>query len=247
MPRRNRSGRVDQAAVPASNGRMRITPLSCLPLPPEHGRSLEPPLSLPGGSAPALGHGGLAFTALGGFGLALGFGFGVDATGLGVGAGLTRGVGAGVTRGVGAGVSRGVARGVGAAVASGVGAGVTLGGPVGSCTGGTTATAVGLATDPDGDTDGLAEATGDGLAGGDAPGDGPTEGCPPGGVVWPAGSGVSAGSTDCVGVGVGMTAMTSVGRAEDAACCCSSTPPMPRAIVASTRFRIPRLRMSRTR
>ncbi len=227
---------MDHAAVPASNGNTRITPLSDLPLPPEQGRSLEPvPLLLPGGSAPLAGHGFLDFAALGGLG------FGVALAGLGVGAGVTRGVGAGVTRGVG--------RGVGAAVARGVGAGVTAGEVVGS--GDAATVAAGVGKGPDGAAEAPGSIVGEGLAsGGVALGDGSTDGptagddagaCVPGACV---GCGVSAGAGVRVGVG---TAAMSAGRLEAAACCWSSTPPMPRAIVASTRFRMPRLRTSRTR
>lgn len=233
MRRRNRSGRVDHAAVPASNGNTRITPLSESPLPPEHGRALEPgPLFCPGGGAPSAGHGVLAFTTLGSFG----FGLGVDVAGLGVGAGVTSGAGARVTRGVGAGV------------VGGVGAGVTSGGIVGSDDAGPI---VGVGSDPDAIAGGLGSIDGDGptataVALGDGSRDGPPAGeavgaCVGGGSVGP---GVSAG----VGVGVGVgTAAMSEGRLDAAACSWSSTPPMPSAIVASTRFRMPRLRMSRTR
>jgi hypothetical protein len=182
----------------------------------------------------------LLFAALGGFGL----GFGVDVAGLGVGAGVTRGVGAGVTRGVGRGVGAAVVCGVGAGVTAGVGAGVTAG-DVG-CSGEAVALAGAVGRGPDGDAEGLGSIEGDALAGGVALADGSTDGCPPGGEVGGCVPDVSVGSCVPAGVGVGTAAM-SVGRREAAACCCSSTPPMPRAIVASTRFRTPRLRMSRTR
>ena len=178
----------------------------------------------PGGGAPADGHGALA--VLGGFGL--GFGFGVAVTGLGVGFGVTRGVGAGVTRGVGAGVMAGV----GAAVPPGL----AMGDPVaaGAADAGT---AVG---DGLGDTDGLASIDGDGLTDG-----GGSEADPPGDAVGPD---VSDAVVDWGAGWLGGTAAIGpFARADDAACCWSSTPPMPSAIVASTRFRTPRPSINRTR
>jgi hypothetical protein len=50
-----------------------------------------------------------------------------------------------------------------------------------------------------------------------------------------------------MGVGVGTTAIAADGVAEPVARCCNSTPPIPNAIVARTRFRTPRLRTSRAR
>jgi hypothetical protein len=61
------------------------------------------------------------------------------------------------------------------------------------------------------------------------------------------GIGVTATASVAVGVGVGIPAIASVGRAEASARRCSSTPPMPTAIEARTRFSRPRLRTSRTR
>lgn len=179
----------------------------------------------PGGRAPADGHGTLA--ALGGFGL--GFGFGVAVTGFGVGFGVTRGVGAGVTRGVGA----GVVAGVGAAVPPGLATGDPV--AAGAADAGT---AVG---DGLGDTDGLATIEGDGLTDG-----GGSEVEPPGDEVGPgvAGAVVDPGA---VWFGGGITATGPLARAVAAACCWSSAPPMPSAMVASTRFRTPRPRISRTR
>jgi hypothetical protein len=52
---------------------------------------------------------------------------------------------------------------------------------------------------------------------------------------------------DAMGVGVGTTAIAADGVAEPVARCCNSTPPIPNAIVARTRFRTPRLRTSRAR
>ncbi len=235
--------------MPASNGSTKITPLSCLlplPLPPEQGRSLEPlPLSCPGGAAPGAGHGFLTLAALGGFGFGVGLGFGVGrgvaATGFGVGFGVTRGVGAGVTRGVGAAVAAGVPAGVGAAVTAGVGPAVLPGAGAGVTTG-TKGDPEARAAVGDGlaEGDGLASIDGDGLVGGGSEAD-------PAGV--DVGPGVSAAgvASGTVGLAVGITATTPLARADAAACCWSSTPPMPRAMVASTRFRTPRPRIRRTR
>lgn len=215
---------MDHAAVPASSGRTTITPLlDLLPLPPEHGRSIVPlPLFLPGGPAPGAGHGVLLF--------ATGFGLGVDVAGLGVGDGVTRGVGAAVVCAVGAGVTTGVGAGV---TAGDVGAGEAVAG----------AGDVGRRLVAD--AEGLGSIDGDALVSGDPLGDGSPDGCPLGVDVGGCVPDVSVGSRVPSGVGVGTAAMS--GRREAEACCCSSTPPMPRAIVASTRFRTPRLRMSRTR
>jgi hypothetical protein len=234
---------------------MKITPLSCLPFPPEHGRVPEPsPLLWPGGMAPSPGHGALAFLVLGGF-VWWGVGLGVLETGLGVGvtrgvgAGVRRGVGAGVTRGVGAGVTRGVGRGVGfgfgfgvtTGVAAAVGAAVTVGVPVGLATGGgTAATAVDEAA---GATDG------NGLVvAGLMLGVGSTAGEPPAGEVGTGVTGAAAGVDDGspAAVAVGRTATGPLGRTVTA-CCWSWKPPIPSAIVARMRFRTPRLRMRRTR
>ena len=97
----------------------------------------------------------------------------------------------------------------------------------------------------DADADGPGTIEGDALArDGPTPEDGSAGGCPEGAV----GAGVPDASVGpaSAGVGVGMAAMSG-NRGVAAACCWSSTPPMPSAIVASTRFRTPRLRMSRTR
>jgi hypothetical protein len=229
--------------VPASSGRTKITPLSCLPLPPEHGRTPAPSLLLwPGGGAPSAGHGALDLVVFGGF-VWCGSGFGVLETGLGVG--VTRGVGAGVRRGVGAGVTRGVGRGVATGVGLGVATGVALtvgaGEAVGVTTGGgTAATAVDEAVGAiDGDALGVA---------GLALGVGSTAGEPPAGDVGTGVTGATVGVDDGspAGVGAGMTATGPVGRTV-AACCWIWKPPIPSAIVARTRFRTPRLRMSRTR
>jgi hypothetical protein len=182
----------------------------------------------------------LTLVALGGFGVGLGLGVGrgVDVTGFGVGLGVTRGVGAGVTRGVGAGVAAGVRAGVGAAVLAGVGAGVTTG--IAGVPDASGVVGAGL-----GDGDGLASIEGEGLAG-DGLAVGGSEADPSGGAVVPGvpGTAVESGA---VGLRDGTTATASLARADAAACCWSSAPPMPRAMVASTRFRTPRPRMRRTR
>jgi hypothetical protein len=195
-----------------------------------------------GGLALGFGFGvglGVATTGFGvGFGVTRGVGAGVTR---GVGAGVTRGVGAGVTRGVGAGVTAGVVTGVGAAVRAGVGTGVATGNPVG--TGVPPArSAVGEGLD---DATGLTSTEGDGLAGSALALAGGSEVEPAGGDV---GLGVCGAVVDDGPVVLGgTTAIAPVGRADDVACCWSPTPPMPSAMVASTRFRTPRPRMIRTR
>ena len=157
---------------------------------------------MPGGGAPAAGHGGFALAGFAGFGL--GVGLGVDVTGRGVGAGVTRGVGAGVARGVGAGVTSGV----GAAVGAAAGGPLTTGDPVAAAAGeASTGFAAGLATADDGDADGTTSIDGEALAGGLELG---------GAVVGPVGPGVS-GAPVGSGVGVAIAAMA-VGRADAAAC-----------------------------
>lgn len=157
-------------------------------------------------------------------------GVGVD-RGAVVGAGVGFGVGFAVGAGVGWAVGRGLAvrPGVGAADAVGVGppgvTGAVLGVGVAS---GTIAMPVGLAA---GDVDGDAAVDGEADA---IPGD--ELGTAEGGVVGGA-----------AGVCVGTTATGPDGSAEGIDRSRNSTPPMPRAIVARTRFRTPRLRMSRAR
>jgi hypothetical protein len=216
--------------VPASSGSTKITPLSDLPLPPEHGRSPDcAPLLWPGGGAPSDGHGVLPLAALGGFGsgFGLGVGFGVAVAGLGVGAGVTRGVGAGVTCGLGAGVGAALGAGVGSELAPGV-----------------PGLDEGAATTRRGDADGLGSIDGEGLA---------TDGLavaagwvvgPTDGDAGPCVAGALVGSVRGVGMAGGTCAM---GAAEAPARCCSSAPPIPSAITARTRFRTPRLRMTRMR
>jgi hypothetical protein len=170
--------------------------------------------------------------------------------GRGVGAAVTRGVGAAVTRGVGAAVTRGVGAavtaGVGAAVTTGVGAGVTTGAVVGVVVAVAVAVAAGFRGGTDEDAEGSGTIDGDALATGGTLDDGSMEDCPAGGDAGASVAGASVGAGVSSGIGVGIAAM-SVGRLDVSACCWSSTPPMPSAIVASTRFRTPRLRMSRTR
>jgi hypothetical protein len=139
-----------------------------------------------------------------------------------------------------------VARGVGAVVVAGVGAGGASAGLVAEGDGVTAIAGdvAGLGTTPGGEAPGLGTGAGDGLApDGVALPVGPMGGRP-GDDVGPGVSGVVGPASGDVGVGIAAMA---VARAEAAACCCNSTPPIPRAIVARTRFRTPRLRMSRTR
>jgi hypothetical protein len=149
-----------------------------------------------------------------------------------------------VTRGVGAGVGAAVAAAVGAAVAAAVG--VAVGTAV--ATGDAAAAGTDDAATADGEAAGLASIEGDELATGAlAPALGSTDGDPPGGDVGGWDSGAVVGTGDACGADGGTTAIGPLERSVPSACCWSLTPPMPSAIVASTRFRTPRLRMSRTR
>jgi hypothetical protein len=202
-------------------------------------------------------------------GLAVGFGVGAAvgfAVGFGVGAAVGLAVGFAVATAVGLAVGRAVAvlgSGVttGVATGSGVGVGPVVGAAVGSgevaAEGlGAVVVAVGEAAVsglPLGPADGVGPVT---TADGVGASDGSTDPDGPGaGLVDPPGSlGADAlGAAEPVpgslagGVGVGTWAMASVGRADSVARCCSSTPPIPRAIVARTRFRTPRLRTRRAR
>jgi hypothetical protein len=142
-----------------------------------------------------------------------------------------------VPLGVGAGVDRAVGRGVRAGVAAAVG----FAGPAGDATAGVAArpeVAVGLP--------GVAEGVPDGVgvgAGLDGVTVGAWDGVSPGGGDWVVSAvGVLAPVADAVGTtAIGFGPPLALAR------CCSSTPPMPRAIVARTIFRTPRLRMSRAR
>jgi hypothetical protein len=160
------------------------------------------------------------------------------------------GTGVGVDRGavVGAGVGLAVGAVVGAAVAAAVGAGVGRGPVVRSGVGaadGTTVVAVGLTESV------LGAGVGDGttaipvgLALGEADGDGTAAGEEVGAV---EGAGFDGPTVGAAAVGVGTTATGPDGGAEAIARSRSWKPPIPRAIVARTRFRTPRLRMSRAR
>jgi hypothetical protein len=177
-------------------------------------------LAWPGGEPPLFGHGGRAFALP----PAAAVGFGVC---LAVGLGVTLGVGAGVDPAVGRGVREGLAAAVGFA------------GPAGDAAAGVAARpafAVGLPEVAEGVPDGV------GVGGGpDGVTDGAWEGVSPAGGDWVVPSvGVLAPVGDAV-------ATTAIGPPLALARCCSSTPPMPRAIVARTIFRTPRLRMSRAR
>ena len=180
--------------------------------------------------------------------------------GVGVAWRSARGVGAGVTRGVGRGVGAAVTRGVGAVVAAGVGAGGDR-----RCRGDLRGGARGrrgrparrsarampspwqvTPAGPDADADGPGTIDGAGARQGRAYTRRAAQPlAAPRATVGPGVPGASVGPASA-GVGVGDGG--DVGRPGDAAArCWSSTPPMPSAIVASTRFRTPRLRMSRTR
>lgn len=206
-----------------------------LPLPFRQALCGSSVLAWPGGVPPLVGHGGraldLPFEADVGFGVGLAVGFGVGlGVGLAVGAGVARAVGAGVARAVGAGVGSPVAAGwLGRGVVGVPGAVVGLPGTAGDAE----ATAmVGL-----GPTS-VPVAVGDGEGAGD-----------PDGVVGGVSLAGGCGEVPDVGgvpavVGVGTIA---IGPLLAPARCCSSTPPIPSAIVARTRFRTPRLTMSRAR
>jgi hypothetical protein len=179
-------------------------------------------LACPGGEPPLFGHGGRAFAL-------------APAATVGFGVGLAVGLGVGL--GVGAGVDRAVGRGVWA----GVGAAVGFAGSAGDATAGVEAkaeVALALTRVADGVTDGVAVCAGP---------DGVTDGA------W---DGVSPAGGDCVVSALGVPAL--VGDATGTTAIwlgpplaidrrCSSNPPIPKAIVARTIFRTPRLRMSRAR
>jgi hypothetical protein len=112
-----------------------------------------------------------------------------------------------------------------------------LAGAPGDATAGVETTAVaglGLMSVPEGVGDGK---------GASADSDGEGAGVSPAGGDWVV---PAVGVLPPVGVAVGTTA-TWLGPPLALARCCSSAPPMPRAIVARTIFRTPRLRMSRAR
>lgn len=193
-----------------------------------------------------LGQGGRAFALLVGALVGSGVGFLV---GRAVGSAVGRAVGLAVGLGVGLGVGWAVRTGVGAAVGLGVGPLVAVGwlgraeGPAtGAVVGVTGVPGEALATE----IDGLGLASGpEGLAAGDPLGEpfGEATGTP-------LGEGWAPGDADepvvPVGLGVGVDT-TAIGPLLSLARCWSSKPPRPSAIVARTRFRTPRLRMSRAR
>jgi hypothetical protein len=202
-----------------------------LPAPLPHDPCGSSVLAWPGGAPPLLGHGGWPFDVL------------VDA---GVGCGVGAFVGFGDGLAVGAAVGAAVGFVVGLAVG-----GAAVGPPV-------AVGWLGLAVVPDVGLPGaggeaLATAlVGAGLPGAPLPvGDGDGDG------IGPLGDALGPGLADgwglpgdalapLVGVGVGTIAIA-LGPLLAPARCCSSTPPRPSAIVARTRFRTPRLRMSRAR
>ena len=182
-------------------------------------------MAWPGGEPPLFGHGGRAFALL-------------PAATVGFGVGLA--VGLGVGRAVEAGVDLGVGRGVWAWV----GAAVGLAGSAGVATAGVEASAevaLGLTSVADGVTDGVAVCPGpDGVT------DGAWDGVSPAGGDWVVSALGVLGVLAPVGDAIGTTAIwLSPPLAVDR--CCSPNPPIPRAIVARTIFRTPRLRMSRAR
>ena len=221
-----------------------------------HGLYGSAVLLCPGGGPPSVGHGGFTLASSGGcavdtigFGVGLGVGFGVErGVGRAVGVGVLAGLGAGGGLAVGTAVGRAVGRAVGALVGRAVGVGVLagLGAGVGLAVGRAVGRAVGalvagadgrwLAVGPcvpAGTTFGVGEAAapvGDGI--GDPGGFNP---------------GPSLGVATLVEPGAGGVT-TATGPCPDPSDrCWSPTPPMPIAIVASTRFRAPRLRTRRAR
>ena len=165
-------------------------------------------------------------------------------------------MGAFVGLGLGAAVGFGVGLAVGAAVGATVGFGGGLPVEVGWLGRGVDVAPgapVGLAG-----TAGEAVATamvGSGLTGpvpvGDGEGDGIGSLGEAVGAGWEAFGGLPGDALDppvgaAIGVGV-ATMATALGPPLPLARCCSETPPIPSAIVARTRFRTPRLRMSRAR
>ena len=211
----------------ASRGRIRNIPLLELfpllvPL-SLHGLYGSAVLLCPGGGPPSVGHGGFTLASGGcavdtiGFGVGLGVGFGVER-------GVGRAVGVGVLAGLGAGVGLAVGTAVGRAVGRAVGA--LVAGAAGRWL------AVGPCV-PAGTTFGVGEVAapmGDGI------GD-------PGGV----NPGPSLGVATLVEPGAGVVT-TATGPCPDPSDrCWSPTPPMPKAIVARTRFRTPKLRTRRAR
>lgn len=180
-----------------------------------------------------LGHGGCAFDlpldADVGFGVGLAGGFGVGSL---------------VGFAVGAAVGFAVGLAVGAAVGSPVAAGW-----LGRGVDGAKGAADGLPGTP-GEAEAIAElglgivldAVGDGEGAGADP-DGVADGVSLAGGCWEL---PGVGVVPAVGVAVGTIAIA-LGPPLALARCWSSTPPMPSAIVARTRFRTPRLRMSRAR
>jgi hypothetical protein len=195
------------------------------------------------------GHGGCGFDSL----VDAGVGFGVGSfVAFGVGLAVGAGVGFGVGFAVGAGVGFGVGLAVGAEVGLGVGLPVDVGWLArgddvvpGALVGlpGTAGEAVATAVVGVGLTDTpvtVGDEEGDGIGPpGDAVGPGDDDSELPGDSIEPP---VGA----AVRVGVGTTAIA-FGPALALARCCNSTPPTPSTIVARTRFRAPRLRMSRVR
>lgn len=184
-----------------------------------------------------LGHGGRALDLP----LDAEFGFGVGAF---VGLAVGFGVGSFVGFADGAAVGFGVGLGVGGTVGSPVAAGWLARGVEGA-----TGAVVGLPGTP-GDAEAIAD-VGLGLASvPDAVGDGEGAGAEPDGVA--AGDSPADGCWEfpevgvVLGVAVGTIAIA-LGPLLELARCCNSTPPMPSAIVARTRFSTPRLRMSRAR
>lgn len=214
-------------------------PLS-LPLPHDWWGSAV--LAWPGGVPFLLGQGGCALALL----VEAGVGAGVGAfVGLAVGLAVGAAVGFGVGLAVGAAVGATVGFGVGLPVDVGwLGRGVDIapGAPVGlaGAAGEAVATAIvgsGLTAPPvtvgDGEGDG-AGGLGEALAAGEES------------VGELSGDALDSPVGAAIGVGV-ATMATSPGPPLPLARCCRETPPIPSAIVARTRFRTPRLRMSRAR
>lgn len=211
-----------------------------------HGWCLPPTFEWPGGGPHLVGHGGWSLSAFGGFT--------TTCVGRGVGLAVGLGVGWAVGRGVGLGVGCAVGRGVGAVVGRAVGAGVGAGVGVGGCAGRSVEVGVPTGVGVGWTVVGVPVAIGTsvGVAGarplpvgvGVGLDDGEVIGPPEGALVPPGVPDAPVPPVDA-GVGVGTTATGGGDGAVDR--CDRPSPPAPSTIVASTRFRMPRLRTSRAR
>jgi hypothetical protein len=170
------------------------------------------------------------FDGLGGLDVGLGVGRGVGRA-VGPGVAVALAVGAGVGRGVGAGLAVGRGAEVGVAAGRGVDPGAALGGADATAVAGD---GLAVATGGVGTTDGETCGTGSLAVGSLAVGS-------------PDAPGPVPGVDVAVEGGVGVVTTAIGGRSDAADRPPNPTPPIPSAIVARTRFRTPRLKMSRAR